>query len=171
MLRTARFASLSVVAMFSLTASAQDAPALPPGAPRFSDVPLYVGPGATTVQLPTFNFFTISTTVLVPDRGGAYLGGVNSGASASRTSGLPGLANRAGASNFGASGLSVHVQVLDLAEMDRALLAEAKAKRESAAAEVWLSRLEQARHSSAGRPTISVAEARRLRDAASAEKR
>ncbi len=29
-----------------------------------------------TVQLPTFSMFTVSTTVLVPDRGGAYLGGV-----------------------------------------------------------------------------------------------
>jgi hypothetical protein len=32
---------------------------------------------AQTVQLPTFNFFTVRTTVSVPDSGGAYLGGVN----------------------------------------------------------------------------------------------
>lgn len=171
MLRAARFASSAVVAMFvgSLTVSAQEGAKHlhhPPVTPHFSDVPLYVGPGATTVQLPTFNFFTISTSVMVPDRGGAYLGGVNSGGSASHSNGLPGLANRSGASSLGAGGVSVGVQVIDLAEMDRALLAEARAKRESAEAEIWVNRVERARQSSAGLPTISVAEARRLRAAA-----
>lgn len=31
---------------------------------------------AQVVQLPTFQFFTVNTSVSVPDRGGAYLGGV-----------------------------------------------------------------------------------------------
>ena len=33
--------------------------------------------GATTVQLPTYSFFSVNTTVTVPDRGSADLGGVN----------------------------------------------------------------------------------------------
>ena len=34
----------------------------------------------TTVQLPTFSFFTVQTTVSVPDSGGAFLGGIGRGA-------------------------------------------------------------------------------------------
>ena len=32
---------------------------------------------ATTVQLPTYSFFSVGTTVSVPDRGSVYMGGVN----------------------------------------------------------------------------------------------
>jgi hypothetical protein len=168
--------------MASGFAAAQEVINLPPGATVIGfpggggapvvGPPLVVGPPATTVQLPTFNFFTISTSVMVPDRGGAYLGGVGRAGTSSRTNGLPGLSNRAGGSIAGSSSMSVHVQVHDLAAMDKALLEEARAAREASAANTaWAARIEQAKQSSAGRPTISVAEARRLRDAAGPEKR
>ncbi len=45
--------------------------------------------GATTVQLPTYSFFSTNTTVTVPDRGMAYLGGVNRAASGRNEFGVP----------------------------------------------------------------------------------
>jgi hypothetical protein len=149
--------------------AAQEVIHLPPGATVSgfdNGTPLVVGaPAATTVQLPTFNFFTINTTVNVPDRGSASLGGIGRGAAASGTNGGPGFANRAGGSVNSTSGMSVGVQIHDLAAMDQALLDEARAAREIQASNAWADRVAQARQSSAGRPTISVAEARRLRDA------
>lgn len=125
---------------------------------------------ATTVQLPTFNFFTISTTVNVPNGGTMSLGGVNSAADGVRQngvpglSGLPGLGNRAIGSSRGGSNMSVGVTIIDLKEMDRQLLAGASGAKSSDAANHWAVRVEEARKSSAGRPAISVAEARRLRE-------
>lgn len=84
---------------------------------------------ATTVQLPSFSVFTVQTTVSVPDRGGAYLGGLNSGASNSSRFGIGPLKNRGLSSTRAASGVSVSATVIDHAEIDRALLAEAAAKR------------------------------------------
>lgn len=46
-------------------------------------------PGATTVQLPTFSSFSVNTTVTVPDRGSAYLGGVNRAAAGRNEFGVP----------------------------------------------------------------------------------
>lgn len=96
---------------------------------------------ATTVargqvlQLPTFHRFGVGTSVLVPDRGSAYLGGVGRATYAGShygvpaVSSLPSLArlfgNRSTASVHSHSGASVHVTVIDLAEMDRAVLARA----------------------------------------------
>lgn len=160
---------VSVVAIYASPAAAQQTSG---GPPRFDPhhplhvTPTDVGPAATTVQLPTFSFFTISTTVSVPDSGGAYLGGVGGGRSGSRSNG-PGLGNRAGGSGIDAGGVYVTAQIHDLGAMDRALLAEAAAERESkvrnAAALAWAERLERARESSAGRPAMSLAEARQLR--------
>lgn len=129
---------------------------------------------ATTVQLPTFNFFTISTTVNVPDRGTMSLGGVNSAADGSRTNGVPGLGgapgfgNRAIGSSRSAGNVSVGVTIIDLKEMDRQLLADSAGAKSTDAANQWARRVEEARRSSAGRPTISVAEARRLRESGTA---
>lgn len=120
----------------------------------------------TTVQLPQFNFFTISTSVLVPDRGSVVLGGVGRGASASNVSGPPGFSQRTMSAGHSAGSMSVAVQVHDLKAMDRELLADAAAaRRTDDPARAWADRLAQAKQSSAGRPTISVVEARRLRDA------
>lgn len=43
----------------------------------------------TTVQLPTFNFTTVQTTVSVPDSGSGYLGGIMRGAEGSSSRGVP----------------------------------------------------------------------------------
>jgi hypothetical protein len=47
----------------------------------------------TTVQLPTFNFTTVQTTVSVPDSGTGYLGGIMRGAEGSNARGVPLLSN------------------------------------------------------------------------------
>src|SRR4051812_25435902 len=84
---------------------------------------------ATTVQLPSYSVFTVQTTVSVPDGGGAYLGGLKSGASNSSRFGIGPLSNRGLSSSRSASGMSVSATVIDHAEIDRAILAEAAAKR------------------------------------------
>lgn len=83
---------------------------------------------ATTVQLPTFSQFTITTTVSVPDRGGAFLGGLNSGASNSSRLGNGPLQTRSLSSTRAATGVSVSATVIDHEEIDRAILAEAASK-------------------------------------------
>ena len=49
---------------------------------------------AQSVQLPTFHFFTLNTSVLVPDGGDAFLGGVNRATSGRNERGIPGLPGR-----------------------------------------------------------------------------
>lgn len=82
-------------------------------------------PNSTTVQLPTYNFFTTQTSVSVPDMGGTYLGGINRSASGGRQFGGPFIpGNRAFGKDTSAGGMSVHVQIHDLEAMDAALLAQ-----------------------------------------------
>src|SRR5262245_64820 len=85
---------------------------------------------ATTVQLPTFSVFTVQTTVSVPDGGHSFLGGINRAAigNASR-----GLANRGVGGSRVASGVGVSATITDHGEIDRALRAEAAAKRGASA--------------------------------------
>ncbi len=83
----------------------------------------------TTVQLPTFSFFTVNTTVSVPDSGGAYLGGLLRGRDSSSTRGLGLLANRGSGSERSAGGMSVRAWIHDFRKLDDALLAEAAGKR------------------------------------------
>jgi hypothetical protein len=87
---------------------------------------------ATTVQLPTFSSFSVQTTVSVPDSGGAYLGGVNRGVDSRVTRGLGPLRNRGIGGSRTASGVSISATIIDHEEIDRAILAEAAAKRETA---------------------------------------
>lgn len=89
---------------------------------------------AQVVQLPSYNFTTIGTTVSVPDRGAAYLGGVYRSSEGSTIRGVPlvPFKNRAIGSSSGASTMSVHATLIDLAAMDEALLAKAAAKRAAA---------------------------------------
>lgn len=77
----------------------------------------------TTVQLPTFHFFSVNTTVLVPDRGATYLGGVNY-SSAGRTSrGFgPLTTNTALGRSSGGSNVWVSAYIHDLEAMDAAIL-------------------------------------------------
>ncbi len=84
-------------------------------------------PRGTTVQLPTFNFFTVATTVEVPDSGGEMLGGNGRVLSGRIETGIPGLGfrpfdNVATGGVCGAGGASVHAEIQDLDAMDRALL-------------------------------------------------
>lgn len=95
------------------------------------------------VQLPTFHQFSVSTTVSVPDGGAAYLGGVSRGAWSSNSRGVPGLSNlpfagrlfrnRGIGSRVGASSVGVTATIIDHAELDRMVLAEAAARRGEAA--------------------------------------
>lgn len=94
---------------------------------------------AQAVQLPTFQFFTVNTTVSVPDRGGAYLGGVSRAASGRISQGIPlvgkvpGLGrlarNEVLGSSVAASGVSVTATIIDHRELDEAVLAESRARR------------------------------------------
>lgn len=92
------------------------------------------GPVPTTVQLPTFRFFTVQTSVSVPDGGGAYLGGMKSARDSSLTRGFGPFRYRGIGSDRGAGGMSVHATIIDLKEMDDAILAEAAARRPGAPA-------------------------------------
>jgi hypothetical protein len=87
---------------------------------------------AQAVQLPSFHSFSVQTSVLVPDRGSAMLGGVDYARSGSTTRGFGPFRNRAFGQEVGRSQASVHATIIDHAELDRAVLAEA-ARRESIA--------------------------------------
>jgi hypothetical protein len=84
------------------------------------------------VQLPTFHQFAVSTSVLVPDRGSALLGGAGRSAYSRTARGFPALGplfggvGRGGAAS--ANGASVHVTIHDFDALDRATLAAAGAR-------------------------------------------
>jgi hypothetical protein len=92
---------------------------------------------AQVVQLPTFRFFGLSTTVSVPDRGSASLGGVSRSATSRSEHGLPILSrvpvagrpfgNRAIAGRTETSGASVSAYIHDFEAMDDELLGQAAA--------------------------------------------
>lgn len=77
---------------------------------------------ATTVQLPTFSFFSVSTTVLAPDSGAGYAAGMSRAAHIYPTYGHPAMRNHGLANYRSASGMSIAVQVHDLRWMDEMLL-------------------------------------------------
>jgi hypothetical protein len=80
---------------------------------------------ATTVQLPSFSSFSVSTSVSVPDRGGAFLGGTKTSSNGSTHYGpFPGA--RASGSNTGASNAWVFVHIHDHEALDAATLAAAR---------------------------------------------
>ncbi|MEZ6110141.1 MAG: hypothetical protein R3C99_03880 [Pirellulaceae bacterium] len=87
------------------------------------------------VQLPTYSQFGVQTSALVPDGGAAYLGGVRRSAIGSVSRGLPGggplFKNRAIGRSDSATGVSVHATIIDLRELDEAVLAEAAARRQA----------------------------------------
>ena len=81
---------------------------------------------ASTVQLPTFSFTTVNTTVNVPDRGTVLLGGINRFAEGSVERGVPVLGkipgagrlfrNRAIGRQASAGNLTVTARIIDLEE-------------------------------------------------------
>ena len=80
----------------------------------------------TTVQLPTFRTFSMSTTIVVPDRGRVHAGGVNRSHRSSSRRGTPLLPSTSHAYGNGTSagGVSVSAHIHDMQELDRARLAE-----------------------------------------------
>jgi len=94
---------------------------------------------ATTVQLPTFSFFTVNTTVSVPDRGEALLGGINRASSGRTSRGAPILGKVPGLGRGfrndgigfarGSSMISARAHIIDHAELDEMILGEAAARR------------------------------------------
>jgi hypothetical protein len=90
---------------------------------------------AQVVQLPTFRVFSMSTTVSVPDRGSAYLGGISGSSWRRRERGVPGLGhvpfagrafgNRAIAGQTRSSGVSVSAYIHDFEAMEEDLLRQA----------------------------------------------
>jgi hypothetical protein len=77
-------------------------------------------PLPSVVQLPSFSTFRYNGTVVVPDSGGAYLGGIKRFASSSTRRGR-GLGHAVGG-GLGGSGASAHATIIDLNEMDRQIL-------------------------------------------------
>ena len=76
-----------------------------------------------SVQLPTYNVFSIDTTVSVPDRGTAVIGGSTSSASGSNQFGGPFIpSTRASGRSTSAGGVTVHAQIHDLDALDRLTL-------------------------------------------------
>jgi type II secretory pathway component GspD/PulD (secretin) len=84
--------------------------------------------GQGTVQLPTFSTFSVNTSVLAPDRGGTYVGGVSRSFDGSVRRGAPGLGKVPGAGRtFGSRGIStgrstggvsVHATIVDLKALE-----------------------------------------------------
>lgn len=72
----------------------------------------------SVVQLPSFHSFSYSGTVVVPDSGGAYLGGMRRSASGSSRRGW----NRAFGSSLGNPQASVTATIIDHNQIDRRLL-------------------------------------------------
>jgi len=82
---------------------------------------------ATSVQLPTFSQFSTATTVSVPDRGSAYLGGINRASDGRSEFGVPLLPlrpfrNSAIGSERSASSMRVTATIHDFEAMDEFLL-------------------------------------------------
>ncbi|MCH7725526.1 MAG: hypothetical protein IH991_03440 [Planctomycetes bacterium] len=87
---------------------------------------------ATTIQLPEFNFFTVSTTVSVPDRGKAFLGGVKRARSERNEEGVPMIGkvpylgrlfrNTGIGRDLSSANIHVTATIIDLHEMDEEIL-------------------------------------------------
>jgi hypothetical protein len=82
---------------------------------------------AQFVELPSYSFFASDSSVLVPDRGGAFLGGVNRASSGSSQFGVPFFPpSRAFGRETSAGGVGVFAQIHDMQELDAAVLARAR---------------------------------------------
>ena len=80
-----------------------------------------------TLQLPTFEYFSTDSSVLVPDRGTAVLGGVGRSSSGSDQFGSPLFpSNRAFGRQSSAAQVTISAQIHDQAEMDEQVLAAAQ---------------------------------------------
>lgn len=85
----------------------------------------------TTVQLPTISLSTVSTSVMVPDRGYTSVGGI-SRMSQGRTRlgpALPPFYSRGSGSSASATRYGITTTIMDLSELDAEVLAQAPARR------------------------------------------
>lgn len=107
-----------------------------------------------TVQQPVFGNFSVSTTVSVPDRGGAFIGGVKRAGSSRKSFGPI----RSG-SSIGLfrdySGVSTHVTIHDFDEMDRMLLEQARSGSSTAGGTMLTGNAAHAWESLAGRKAVA----------------
>lgn len=72
----------------------------------------------SVIQLPSFSTFSYSGSVMVPDSGAGYLGGVNRASSVNSRRGL----NRRASQSLGNSAAVVRPRIIDLQAMDRHIL-------------------------------------------------
>jgi hypothetical protein len=91
------------------------------------------GAAGQAVQLPTFHFFSLSTTVSVPDGGDAMLGGIGRSSSGRAERGVLGLPSRpfdnvATAGTSAASNVSASATIHDFEATDKALLGQGQKK-------------------------------------------
>jgi len=82
---------------------------------------------AQTVQLPTFSFASVGTTVMVPDQGSVFLGDINRASEGRSEFGVPGITlpgfqSRGIGQDRSASSFWVSVTIHDFEAMDQALL-------------------------------------------------
>ena len=82
---------------------------------------------AQALQLPTFSMATVSTTVMVPDQGSAFMGGISRASDGRSEFGVPGITlpgfqNRGIGQSRSASNISATATIHDFDAMDQALL-------------------------------------------------
>jgi hypothetical protein len=85
---------------------------------------------AQTVQLPTFSSTSVGTTVMVPDNGAAFLGGINRASTGRNEFGVPGLAipgfqSRGIGQDMSATNIWATATIHDFDAMDQAILSGA----------------------------------------------
>ncbi|HWA99033.1 MAG TPA: hypothetical protein VG713_11100 [Pirellulales bacterium] len=82
-----------------------------------------VAQAPTTIQLPTFQFFTAQTTVNIPDRGSVAIAGGNTrGAAAWGNGAMTWPSQRATGISGGATSITAHATIHDFEAIDAALL-------------------------------------------------
>jgi hypothetical protein len=94
---------------------------------------------AQVIMLPTYRVFSIGTSVMVPDRGMAHLGGISTARESSVSRGVPGFgplfANRAIGRELGHVGAHVTATIIDQRELDQQVLSAATRSRQVLSAE------------------------------------
>lgn len=112
-MKTRLLITIAVIALLSAICSASIAQNVP----------------ASAVQLPTFGYNTVNTTVSVPDRGGVYMGGIKRSSSGRVESGSPLLPfkNRSIGNESSATSFSAHAYIHDFEAMDEAALSAGSA--------------------------------------------
>ncbi|NUQ63418.1 MAG: hypothetical protein HUU20_13145 [Pirellulales bacterium] len=119
------------------------------------------GQRASAVQLPTYSYFTVGTSVSVPDRGGAWLDGVDRAGSGVQSFGSARLlgGTRAFGTGRSAAGVGITATIHDFEALEAGLVDRRVRSTNAAPAgnDAWTARLDEARVSRAGRGVPSVA--------------